>query len=109
MPPLTSSSFATDEVLGTRTSRFGAFVRSQHSLEPAELIAYHRQHERMAGAHSVLMRRGDAATRSICHVNVSRRHVRLDYQPIRWEAHGPVMLAPTRMMLTRRNQAGLAA
>jgi hypothetical protein len=109
VPPLTSSSFATDEVVALRESRFGAFVRSPRSPEAAELAAYHRQHARAAGAHSVLMHRSDAATRSITHVKVTAQHVRMSYEAVQWTTPGPVMLASTSVRLTRCGRATLAA
>ncbi len=108
VPPLSSSSFATEEVIAQRTRRFASCVRSSRNPASSELAAYHRQHALTDGAHSVLMRRGDAATRSIIHVAAAERTVRLDYDPVRWSRTGPVWLAPTRLMLSRR-RAALAA
>jgi hypothetical protein len=101
-PPISSSSYATEEVIARRIGQFSASVRSPRNAEPAELAAFHRQHAPSSGAHSVLMRRDDASTRSIIHVTVAERSVRLDYQPVRWTVSRPVMLAPTRLMLSRR-------
>lgn len=105
VPPLTSSSFATEEVIGMRRERFSFFVRNPRAAEPAELLAYHRQHARAAGAHSVLMCRPDASTRSICHVRVSGERVELAYQPVQWEPMGPVIAPANALMLSRRRLA----
>jgi hypothetical protein len=100
--PLTSSSFATDEVIAARQQRFPWFVRTPRDAEPAELAAFHRQHARAAGAHSVLMRRPDAATRSITHVEVRGDRVQMSYRSVQWNADGPVLREPEAMMLSRR-------
>jgi hypothetical protein len=107
--PISSSSFATEEVIAQRIGRFASLVRSPSRPEVAELAAFHRQHAVAAGAHSVLMRREDAATRSIIHVAADSRHLRLDYQPVGWATGGPVMLAPERVTLGMRRRAVLAA
>jgi hypothetical protein len=77
--PLSSSSFATAEVIAARLARFPAFA------DPGD---YHRQHDPRAGAYSVLMRRPDAATRSLCRVRVDRDRVRLDYEAVAWGDDG---------------------
>lgn len=100
-PPISSSSFATGEVIAQRTERFASFVRSPRAACASELAAYHRQHAPEHGAHSVLMRRSDAATRSIIHVAADEHSVRLDYEPILWTAHGPAPQTPTRLRLNR--------
>jgi hypothetical protein len=105
VPPLTSSSFATEEIIGLRKDRFSFFVRDPRAAEPAELRAYHRQHARAAGAQSVLMFRPDAATRSISQVRVSGGRVELSYQSVRWEAAGPVLAPAVTLMLSRRRLA----
>jgi hypothetical protein len=109
VPPLSSSSFATAEVIAQRTWRFASFVRRPERPQAEELAAYHRQHEPAAGAHSVLMRRPDAATRSIMHVAVDAQRVQLHYQPVQWTPGGPSMPAQTRVALGRRARATLAA
>ena len=109
-PPLSSSSFATEDVIAARLRRFGSFLRSCPTKPgPAELAAYHRQHDRAAGAYSVLMRRDDAATRSICHVTVNSRQARLRYQPVQWSAREPVIAAATDTILVRRQGAILTS
>jgi hypothetical protein len=108
IPPLTSSSFATDEVIAQRKSRFSSYVSSYPSIVPNELAAYHRQHDPSAGAHSVLMRRGDAATRSLIHVTVNNEEVRIAYEAIAWGLAGPLMQTPTRLHLARRRRTMIA-
>jgi hypothetical protein len=100
-PPFSSSSFATAEVIAARVRRFAAYAREPAAPTPDELNAYHRQHDARAGAHSVLMRRTDAATRSICHVQVNAARVRLDYTAVAWSAGGPVLGEPVRGVLAR--------
>jgi hypothetical protein len=109
VPPLSSSSFATAEVIAQRTWRFASFVHRPKCAQPEELAAYHRQHARAAGAHSVLMRRPDATTRSITHVAVDAQRLQLHYQPVQWTPGGPSMPAQTRVTLERRLRTTLAA
>ena len=99
--PLSSSSFAPAEVVPARHARFPAFVRDPRQAEPIELWAYHRDHHGDQGARSVLMRRPDAATRSICHVSVDATHVRLGYEAVAWKDDGPVISAPQSFELER--------
>jgi hypothetical protein len=100
-PPVSSSSFATSEVIAGRVRRFADFVRSPREAAVEELTRYHRQHDRAAGAHSVLMCRDDAATRSICRVTVDNQCARLVYQPVRWTDTGPRFSDPLRSELDR--------
>ncbi len=101
LPTRTSSSFATAEVIATRTKKFGAFVPLPDRPEIPELAAYHRQHDPGRGSHSVLMRRTDAATRSITHVAVRERTVAMNYEALHWAPHGPVTLPPVSLTLPR--------
>ncbi|MBL9203119.1 MAG: NRDE family protein [Opitutaceae bacterium] len=98
--PLSSSSFATAAVIAARVRRFSAYVREPAAPTSDELAAYHRQHDLRAGADSVLMRRPDAATRSISRVRVGPAQVCLDYDAVAWGAIGPVF-TPTRHELPR--------
>jgi len=68
---LSSSSFATAEVVASRLENFAA-LRAAHAGSPAvaALAAWHRVHDPARPAHSVRMSRSDAATRSLIHVNV---------------------------------------
>jgi hypothetical protein len=109
VPPITSSSFATDVVVAMRTWRFSSLVRSALAPDAAELAAYHRQHSGSAGAQSVLMCRPDASTRSISHVRVTGSHVQMTYRPVRWAARGPVVSQPVRIALARRHPVTMAA
>jgi Transport and Golgi organisation 2 len=101
LPPQTSSSFATAEVIATRKSRFGSFVQSPSRPEVRELAAYHRQHDPNAGAHSVLMCRPDAATRSITHVTVTAGTVAMHYETLLWTSGGPETAATINLTLPR--------
>lgn len=105
LPLLTSSSFETAAVIARRTAQFGVAVRSTRIPELHELAAYHRHHERDRGAQSVLMRRSDAATRSLAHVTVREGRVTLRYEPVRWALRGPVLLRPTVLSLPLRAPA----
>jgi hypothetical protein len=105
MPPLTSSSFATDEIIGLRRERFSFFVRDPRAADSVELRAYHRQHARAAGAQSVLMCRPDASTRSIIHVRVGGGRVEMSYESVRWEPDGPVLAPALALTLSRRRLA----
>lgn len=100
-PPLSSSSFATAEVVAARVRRFSAYAREPAAPTADELAAYHGQHDLRAGAHSVLMRRPDAATRSVCRVGVAGDRVRLDYEAVRWDGAGPLRGDPMRLTLPR--------
>ncbi len=101
-PPLTSSSFATHDVIAQRTARFAAMVRSPRTPALEDLAAYHQQHEQDHGAASVLMRRPDAATRSICRVSVRGGNVVLRYQPVDWARPQPDRLDPIQLELPLR-------
>lgn len=97
--PLSSSSYATDEVVSARQARLREYVRVADQPEVSELAAYHRQHSPAAGAHSVLMSRPDAATRSIIHVRVDSSQVECIYQSVRQSAQGPALNAPLTVAL----------
>jgi hypothetical protein len=108
-PPLSSSSFATEEVVAARLARFCRHVVRPETAPAADYLNYHIQHDPIAGAHSVLMHRPDAATRSIIHVAVDGRKVSLGYQSVSWIRHGPV-LSPARLSeLIRRSWSAAAA
>lgn len=107
---LSSSSFATDEVVAYRGARYTATVRHDgEGIELSSLAALHHEHDRTKGAHSVLMHRNDAATRSITHVAVDSRGVKLRYQPVRWTDVGPVFERSSTVFLPVRAALGLAA
>ncbi len=108
-PPLSSSSYATDTVIATRTQRYGDFVHSPGEPATSDLFAYHRQHTRSSGADSVLMERPDASTRSIIHVQVNGERVNLAYESVRWSAAGPTFQTPLRLTMQRRSAAVCAA
>lgn len=101
-PPLSSSSYATDEVVSARLERFGRYVRPSGRAGAGDFAAYHRQHQPEAGAHSVLMHRTDAATRSISHVSVRAERVRLGYEAVHWTPAGPTLSPAVTAELARR-------
>ena len=105
IPPLSSSSFATREVIAARLQRFASVIPSARTAAPDELARYHRQHDRTAGGHSVLMCRPDAATRSICRVTVDRSRVNLCYEAVRWNGREPIWRTPVHVTLARRMPA----
>ena len=107
--PLTSSSYATAEVIATRVRRYHETVRSGDSPDISELFAYHRQHEQPDGAYSVLMHRPDAATRSITHVTVKSDQVTMLYEAVRWAPRKPVFLKPVLNTLPLRLCSTLSA
>lgn len=88
---LTSSSFEPKRVRAARAGKFAALPeRSTEALR-----AFHHAHDRSAGAESVLMRRPDAATRSVCAVRVRTQERELVYEPVVWDgavAEKPVVL-----------------
>ena len=88
---LTSSSFEPKRVRAARADKFAALPeRSTEGLR-----AFHHAHDRSAGAESVLMRRPDAATRSVCAVRVRAAARELAYEPVVWDgtaAENPVVL-----------------
>lgn len=78
---LTSSSFRPAEVAAARQERYALLTERS----PATLTAYHHQHDKTAGAFSVLMRRPNARTRSITQVTVDARRCAMRYEPIDWD------------------------
>jgi hypothetical protein len=92
--PLSSSSWRPSEVIAARKAAYRQIVPETPTA--ADLRAFHFAHTPDRGAHSVLMRRPDAATRSFIHVGVTAKAVVVDYQPI---AGSPPV--GTARMLTR--------
>jgi uncharacterized protein with NRDE domain len=79
--PVTTSSFDTEIVVAHRRARLGA-MRVQHGeADVALLHEYHLSREERGDAYSVLMRRPDAETVSISHVQVRPDVVRFTYWP----------------------------
>ena len=107
-PPLSSSSYETDEVVSVRIARFAEYVRTPQKPKLAELAAYHGQYRQTSGAHSVLMQRPDATTRSICHVRITGENAELEYRQTRRTPSGPVLLEPLTFKLPLRLGASLA-
>ena len=82
-PPLSSSSWQADRVVTARHAAYEHLVGSHEgALRPEHLQSYHESHDPRQGAESVLMRRADAATRSITRVTATRRAIVMHYWPI---------------------------
>lgn len=75
---LTSSSFDPTRVQAARVERWAEWT----DRTPEGLAAFHRRHDPAAGAESVLMRRPDACTRSVCAVRVRSGVRELGYEPM---------------------------
>jgi hypothetical protein len=105
LPLLSSSSFETTAVVATRKTKFDSFVQSRDRIKVRELAAYHRQHDLSCGSYSVLMRRANAATRSITHITVRNRTVAMNYKPLSWTPLGPVVSATKILTLPRQRGA----
>jgi hypothetical protein len=75
---LTSSSFEPERVQVARAARWAAWGERT----PEGLAAFQRQHDPKAGAESVLMRRADACTRSVCAVRVRGGERTLNYESV---------------------------
>lgn len=82
---LTSSSFEPERVRAARAARFAALP--ERSVDA--LRAFHHRHDVGAGAASVLMRRSDAATRSVCAVRVRGAVRELVYEPVARDGGNP--------------------
>jgi hypothetical protein len=89
MPMLSSSSFSPRSVIASRRRRFAEAVGCSHRADLADLEGFHRRHDPAEGAHSVLMRRPDAATRSISQVSVTLQHARFNYRSVAWTNEAP--------------------
>lgn len=77
-----SSSFSPTEVIAARRA---AYDQLPTKSDEDVLRAFHWSHDPADGARSVLMRRPDAATRSVCEVSVGEREATLAYTPVVWE------------------------
>lgn len=86
-PPVTTSSFDSERVIGTRAalfqSRFGGGGPGLRAVGAAPtspaLAAYHRSHDPARGAYSVCMHRDDAGTKSLSHITVRIGSGRIDF------------------------------
>lgn len=90
---LSSSSYRTAEVIAERQAAYAALPERTHDV----LAAYHRKHDTERGAWSVLMRRPDAATRSVIEIEVNGREVAMRYEPARWPGMAPAMVVTRRL------------
>lgn len=100
--PLSSSSFRTGEVIARRREVYRSLFSPGDEPGTDELARYHRQHDQTAGAHSVLMQRPDASTRSIIHVMVTADAVSMSYTPVTRTESAPVLGETKQLMMPRR-------
>jgi len=106
---LSSSSFSTEEVVAYRRARYQAMMGDATNPTLAKLADLHHEHESAKGAHSVLMHRSDASTRSVTHIAVDSGGARLRYQPVKWAEKGAVFGRAAEVFLPSRAQTVLAA
>jgi len=74
--PLSSSSFATDDVIKSRVQQFMSSVTAENAQQ---LQQYHASHFPEPGAFSVCMHRDDGQTVSFSHICVSPSQARFNY------------------------------
>lgn len=78
-----SSSYRTAEVIAARAAAYArAAGPEREAAEEKTWRAYHFSHDAARGAESVLMRRADANTRSVCRVRVTTTRIELEYVPV---------------------------
>jgi hypothetical protein len=77
---LTSSSFEPEAVRARRTEAYVECAPADAEMR----WAFHWTHDVRDGAGSVLMRRMDASTRSVCRVRVNAERAELEYCAIEW-------------------------
>jgi hypothetical protein len=82
--PLTSSSYQTAAVIEARRRRYALLARSTVRGGRPPLEIFHDQHDPHASAHSVLMKRPDAATVSQIRARVGRTSLQLEYRTVDW-------------------------
>jgi hypothetical protein len=81
--PLTSSSFETERVISYRMDAYHRLVGPEApGMETLE--TFHRQHEPLEAACSVLMFRPDACTQSLTRIEVTAVKAMLHYEPQSW-------------------------
>ena len=102
VPPLSSSSFRTAEVIAARRNFFRSLAARGQGLTSDQLAAYQRQHDPAAGAHSVLMQRPDASTRSVTRVVVTADRVSVAYTPVHRGEVAPTLCETSHFDLKRR-------
>jgi len=76
--PLTSSSFAIDDVIKSRVQQFNNSVNTEN-VQPHQLQQYHASHLPEPGAFSVCMHRDNGQTVSFSHICVSSSRARFNY------------------------------
>lgn len=77
--PLTSSSFATGQVIAARRTQFQQLPGVTDRVR--QLDDFHRSHAPASGAFSVCLHRADAHTVSYSHIQVEDAHITFHYYP----------------------------
>ena len=77
--PFTSSSYLSEQIVRHRRERFARIVAERGDMAPADLLAFHREHNIGAGAFSVCMQRDDAETVSLTQVVVRPDAISMTY------------------------------
>ncbi len=78
---MTSSSFATNEVIASRKENFAELARLHTKIDDISHTNFHRSHMPERGAYSVCMHRDDAETLSFTHIHVTHADAKLRYYP----------------------------
>ncbi|NUO80759.1 NRDE family protein [candidate division KSB1 bacterium] len=77
--PVTSSSFATEDVVSARKEYFATLAQFPRKIDNTSFPDFHRSHIPERGAYSVCMHRDDAETVSFSHVHVTNAEVAFRY------------------------------
>jgi hypothetical protein len=81
-PPITTSGFRPEEVIGYRRERYRRQVIEKPDNHLDHLIRFHSSHDPERPAHSVLMARTDARTVSQSRIEVEGRRILFTYTPV---------------------------
>ncbi len=81
-PPITTSGFSPDEVIGYRLDLYHREVIEGPGNHVDNLIRFHRQHDPGRPAHSVLMARAEARTVSQSCIEVGQRQILFSYAAV---------------------------
>ncbi len=101
--PVTSSSFATNEVIASRKASFAKLTPARAKRDRATLAQFHRSHIPERGAYSVCMHRHDAETVSFSHVRVTNTEA-----VFRYVSASPCTAAEPECLSLRLTQAASA-
>jgi Transport and Golgi organisation 2 len=80
-PPISSSSYDTQNVVQNRLQQFALFRASNQRLDSALFKSYHASHSEKGGAYSVCMHRNDAETVNFSLIRVMPDQVEFHYTP----------------------------